>query len=100
MNKNSIIKGLINIISKKKIIIGKKELTKYNKDWRGFYNFKSICAVFPKSSKEISKILNFCFTNNIKVVPQSGNTSLTGASVPSKNNYEIILNPGQIVVLD
>jgi len=92
MDKKTIITGLINIISKNKIIIDDKELSKYNKDWRGFYNFKSICAVFPKSTNEISKILNFCFTNNIKVVPQSGNTSLTGASVPSKNNYEIIIN--------
>ena len=92
MDKKFIIKGLINIISKKQIIIDDKELSKYNKDWRGFYSFKSICAVFPKSANEISKILNFCFINNIKVVPQSGNTSLTGASVPSKNNYEIIIN--------
>jgi len=92
MDKKDIISKLSSIISKKRIIINKKELSKYNKDWRGFYNFKSICAVFPKSTNEISKILNFCFKNNIKVVPQSGNTSLTGASVPSKNNYEIIIN--------
>ena len=91
MDKNDVINGLSSIISKKKIIINDKELSKYNIDWRGFYNFKSICAIFPKSPKEISKILNFCFINNIKVVPQSGNTSLTGASVPSKNNYEIII---------
>lgn len=66
-------------------------MSKYNKDWRGFYDFKSICAIFPKKPKEISKILNFCFINNIMVVPQNGNTSLTGVSVPSKNNYEIII---------
>jgi len=92
MDKKAIIRGLINIVSKKKIIIKEKELSKYNNDWRGFYSFKSICVVFPKSANEISKILKFCFTNNIKVVPQGGNTSLTGASVPSKNNYEIIIN--------
>ena len=91
MDKKDILKGISNIISKKKIIISEKELSKYNKDWRGFYNFKSICVIFPQSTKEISTILNFCFLNNIKVVPQSGNTSLTGASVPSKNNYEIII---------
>ena len=35
-----------------------QKLSKHNKDWRGFYNFNSICAVFPKSANEISKILN------------------------------------------
>ena len=40
MDKNDIINGLSSIISKKKIIINDKELSKYNIDWRGFYNFK------------------------------------------------------------
>ena len=92
MNKKLLLKKLISIISKNKIITDKKILESYNKDWRGFYNKKSICVILPSTNKEISNILNFCFINNIKIVPQGGNTSLTGASVPSKNNYEIILN--------
>ena len=92
MNKDQIIRSLQKIIPKKDIISNNEELSKYNKDWRGFYNYKSICIVFPNSKIEISKILKLCFNNNIKVVPQAGNTSLTGASVPSKNNYEILIN--------
>ena len=92
MNKDQIISSLQKIIPKKDIISNNEELSKYNKDWRGFYNYKSICIVFPNSKIEISKILKLCFSNNIKVVPQAGNTSLTGASVPSKNNYEILIN--------
>ena len=92
MNKDQIISSLQKIIPKKDIISNNEELSKYNKDWRGFYNYKSICIVFPNSKIEISKILKLCFNNNIKVVPQAGNTSLTGASVPSKNNYEILIN--------
>ena len=92
MNKDQIISSLQKIIPKKDIISNNKELSKYNKDWRGFYNYKSICIVFPNSKIEVSKILKLCFSNNVKVVPQGGNTSLTGASVPSKNNYEILIN--------
>ena len=92
MNKDQIIISLQKIIPKKDIISNNEELSKYNKDWRGFYNYKSICIVFPNTKIEISKILKLCFSNNIKVVPQAGNTSLTGASVPSKNNYEILIN--------
>ena len=92
MNKNLIIKKLLSIIPKEYIIEKNINLSKYNKDWRGFYEYKSICAIFPKTNQQVSRILSFCFKENIKVVPQSGNTSLTGASVPSKNNYEIIIN--------
>ena len=92
MNKNQIIKNLQKIVSKKNIIYNDNELLQYNSDWRGFYDYNSICLVFPKTKYEISKILKLCFDNNIKVVPQAGNTSLTGASVPSQDNYEIIVN--------
>ena len=92
MNKNQIINSLTKIINKGDIVFEENKLSKYNKDWRGFYNYNSICLVFPNNKNEISKILKFCFTHNIKVVPQSGNTSLTGASVPSKDDYEIIIN--------
>jgi len=92
MNKELIIKNLLLIVKQKNLIIEDNNLEKYNNDWRGFYKYKSICVVFPTNTKEVSKILNFCNKNKIKVVPQGGNTSLTGASVPSKNNYEIIIN--------
>ncbi len=92
INKNTILKKISKIISEKNIISDEYELCKYNKDWRGFYNFKSICLLFPQNNKEIKKILILCNKENIKIVPQGGNTSLTGSSVPSKNNYEIILN--------
>jgi FAD/FMN-containing dehydrogenase len=92
MNRQKIINNLLKILPKKNIIANNQELTKYNKDWRGFYNYKSICLVFPKTTNEVSRILKLCFKHNIKVVPQSGNTSLTGASVPSKDSYEIIIS--------
>ena len=92
MEKKNIIKNLLSVVPKKNIIVNISELSKYNNDWRGFYNFKALCVVFPINTLQISKILKFCNTNNIKVVPQSGNTSLTGASVPSEDEKEIIIN--------
>ena len=67
MNKNQVINNLIKIVSKKNIISNAKELLNYNKDWRGFYNYNSICLVFPKNRNEISKILKLCFKNNINL---------------------------------
>ena len=92
MNKQLIVNKLQEIVSKKNVITNQNDLDKFNNDWRGYYNFKSICAVLPESVIDIKKIIKFCSQENIKIVPQAGNTSLTGASVPSKNDYEIILN--------
>ena len=89
---NKVIDQLTLIVGKKNILTEQKELTKYNKDWRGFYNNKSLSVVFPMNTKILKVITKFCFKNNIKIVPQGGNTSLTGASVPTYQNQEIIIN--------
>ena len=92
MKKEIILKNLLSIIPKENIIKDNNTLLKYNKDWRGFYDYKSICLVFPRNTNDISKLLIFCYKNKIGVVPQSGNRSLTGSSVPSQNEKEIIIN--------
>ena len=44
------------------------------------------------NTKILKEIAIFCFENSIKIVPQGGNTSLTGASVPTYKSQEIIIN--------
>ena len=89
---NKIFDQLTSIVGVKNILTEKKELIKYNKDWRGFYNNKSLCVLFPINTQILKEIAIFCFENNLKIVPQGGNTSLTGASVPTYQNQEIIIN--------
>ena len=89
---NKVFDQLTSIVGVKNILTDKKELIKYNKDWRGFYNNKSLCVLFPINTKILKEIVIFCFENNLKIVPQGGNTSLTGASVPTYQNQEIIIN--------
>ena len=89
---NKLINKISKIVGIKNIITDSYKLEFHNKDWRGFYNFKSICCVFPENTKQVQSLLKYCNQYNIKVVPQGGNTSLTGASVPSKDNHEIIIN--------
>lgn len=96
MHKSLIVSKLKKYVKSTNLISNQKDLEKFNKDWRGFYNFDSICAVFPETIEEIQNILIFCNKNNIKIVPQAGNTSLTGASVPSQHEYEIILNTNKM----
>lgn len=36
----------------------------------------------PKSTEEVSRILNYCNTRKLAVCPQGGNTGLVGGSVP------------------
>ena len=89
---NNLFNDLELIVGKKNIITNSEDLKKYNKDWRGFYNNNCLCVLFPKNTNILKKITTYCYEKDIKIVPQGGNTSLTGASVPSYNSMEIIIN--------
>ena len=49
-------------------------------------------VAFPKSTNEVSKIVKFASENNLKLIPQGGNTGLVGGTSPTKNKAEIIIN--------
>ena len=66
------------------------ELDAFNEDWMHKYRGQSQILLKPKSVEKISKILKYCNTEKLAVVPQGGNTGLVGASVPVFD--EIILS--------
>lgn len=85
------IEKIKNLLPAEQIIDGKSEQAKpFLTEKRG--KFKSHCTmiVMPKSVDEASKVVTFCYNNNISIVPQSGNTGLVGGAVASNN--QIILS--------
>ena len=92
MKTSELFNDLSKIVGKKNILTHDEDLTKYNNDWRGFYKNKCLCVVFPKNTDVLQDIVKYCYKRDIKIVPQGGNTSLTGASVPSYDMKEIIIN--------
>jgi len=59
-----------------------EDLAPFNNDWMGRFRGHSTTVLKPKSTSEVSKILQWCNQRGIGVVPQGGNTGLVGGSVP------------------
>ncbi|KAI2501512.1 D-lactate dehydrogenase (cytochrome) [Fragilaria crotonensis] len=53
-----------------------EDLESYNQDWSKRWKGDSPMVLRPHSTDEVSSILKYCNTHNIKVVPQGGNTGL------------------------
>ena len=65
----------------------------YGKDWRGRYANEALAVVFPSDTQQVSEVVKLCVTNKISIVPQGGNTSLCGGSVPLAGPIpQIIIN--------
>ena len=92
MDKLNIINSLTDLCGEENIISDSDNLTNYNQDWDNKFFNKAICATLPKNSSQVSRIVNFCNLNKIKIVPQGGNTGLVGGSTPSYIDQEVIVN--------
>lgn len=55
-----------------------EDLASYNNDWLNKYHGKSQVVVKPRSTEEVSKVMKYCYENDIAIVPQGGNTGLVG----------------------
>lgn len=64
--------------------------SEFNADWTGSFSSHPSLVLFPTTTQEVSRILSYCHKHTLHVVPQGGNSSLVGASVPIGD--EIVLS--------
>lgn len=70
------------LIGTQAVVTDRDEIAIAAQDWRGRYEGEALCILYPANMDELSKVLKLCYELDIAVVPQGGNTSLCGGSVP------------------
>lgn len=53
---------------------------------------KTPLVLFPNTLEMVSKFVTYCYDNDIKIIPQSGNTGLVGGNSPDGSDTQIILS--------
>jgi FAD/FMN-containing dehydrogenase len=64
----------------------------YCNDKRGRYSGNALAVVLPADTQQVSSVVALCAQRGIAIVPQGGNTSLCGASVPLEEGVQVVLN--------
>ncbi|KAG0749874.1 hypothetical protein G6F57_011375 [Rhizopus arrhizus] len=70
------------------------EIKQHNVDWFNLYRGSSSLCLFPTTTEQVSKVLKYCNQHSLAVVPQGGNTGVSGGAVPIFD--EIILNSSKM----
>jgi len=68
------------------------EIAPYLSEDRGIYVGKCSLMMKPANADEVAAILSICNETGTALVPQIGNTSLVGASIPISDGNEVILS--------
>ncbi|MEE2998895.1 MAG: FAD-binding oxidoreductase [Pseudomonadota bacterium] len=74
------------------LLIKDQDMAKYVTDWPKQLTGKATAVIRPKTTAEVSEIMKIAYDTATPVVPQSGNTSVAGGSIPDKNGKAIVLS--------
>src|SRR2546425_7344147 len=83
---------LRDIVGAANVLTAAQDTAPYFTDWRKQYSAAAECVVRPASTAEVARVVALCARENVALVPQGGNTGLSGGSVPSGSRREIVLS--------
>ena len=85
-------KRLADIVGAGNVLAAAEDVKPYMTDARKLYTGSAECVVRPGSTAEVSQAVLLCAQENVAIVPQGGNTGLSGGSVPTGRGREIVLS--------
>ncbi len=61
-------------------------------DWRNRWHGKALAVAQPDTTEDVAAVVRWCAEHNVPIVPQGGNTDMSGASVPDTSGNAIVLS--------
>jgi glycolate oxidase len=80
--RDQIIAALRAIVPGEGVIASEREMRPYETDGLTAYRQLPMVVVLPETTAQVSAILKYCHSNDVKVVPRGAGTSLSGGALP------------------
>jgi len=61
-------------------------------DWRGRYSGRALALASPCSTAEVAALIKLCAKHGVPVVPQGGNSGMSGGATPDTSGEAIVLS--------
>ena len=60
-------------------------------DQRQLYHGRALAVALPRTTAEVARLLAWCNTRGVGVVPQGGNTGYCGGATPDESGQQLVL---------
>lgn len=87
------------IVGQSAVLEGAAQTEPHVTDWRGRFRGEALCVVKPANRNQVAAVVRACTEHNVPILPQGGNTSMSGGSVPfdaSVATPPVIVNLGRM----
>ncbi len=99
--RKDIIGAMQAIVPGEGVIADEDELRAYDCDGLTAYKQLPLIVVLPENTEQVSKVLKYCHSNNVKVVPRGAGTGLSGGALPLADGITLGLGRfSEIVEID
>ncbi len=61
-------------------------------DWRGKWTGQALVVAQPDTPEDVAAVMRWCHANRVPVVPQGGNTGLSGGATPDASGQALVLS--------
>src|SRR5581483_6179417 len=79
-----------------KLLTEKQDMAPFLVDWRGIWQGNALAVAMPDTVDDVAHIVRWWGAHDLPIVPQGGNTSLSGASIPDQTGRSIVLSLGRL----
>ena len=67
-------------------------ITPWLTDWRGRYTGRACAMASPADTGEVSALVRLCATYQVPIVPQGGNSGMSGGATPDESGAALLLS--------
>lgn len=75
-----------------RLITDETEMAPFLTDWRKRWTGRAAAVAQPDTAKDVAAVVSWCAQRDVPIVPQGGNTGLSGGSVPDGTGRAIVLS--------
>ncbi len=84
------------LIGESRVITDDAEIDAFQRDWRDRYRGQAFAVCWPANTDEVAAIVRLCRDHGVAVVPQGGNTGLTGGAIADSDRPSVLLNVSRL----
>ncbi len=91
------------LLSPKGLTTAPEDIAPWLTDWRGRYTGKALAMASPANTDEVAGLVALCAKHGVPIVPQGGNSGMSGGATPFEGGDELILSlrrMNRIIALD
>jgi hypothetical protein len=61
-------------------------------DWRQRFTGRALGMASPASTEEVAGLVRLCAAHNVPIVPQGGNSGMSGGATPDETGHAVVLS--------